>query len=195
MVARCAQRWRVLGRGAAAAAGVTSPRRGGRGRRDRHASMPFVEHSLRYAVLRDYPLRLWQQQQEYTDGLMREFNLLLIGENSGELHSAAPGQLVALADMFTSRFGTLIDAITQERQDAVDRGLDRVDSHIPLVEGGPALLEQLRAVQASADEFCRRGDLLLLPRPPELVKLADWTRGQILAQYDGAEPTPWPGPF
>ena len=149
----------------------------------------------RYAVLRDYPLRLWVQQQEYTDGLLREFNLLLIGEQSGELRSAAPGQLVALADMFTRRFGPLLDAITQERQEAVDRGLDRMDSRIPLVEGAPELMEQVRVVLDSVDEFCRRGDMLLLPRPDELVRLADWSRSEVAAQFSGAAPTPWPGPF
>ena len=149
----------------------------------------------RYAVLRDYPLRLWVQQQEYTDGLLREFNLLLIGEQSGELRSAAPGQLVDLADMFTRRFGPLLDAITQERQQAVDRGLDRMDSRIPLVEGAPELMEQVRVVLDSVDEFCRRGDMLLLPRPDELVRLADWSRSEVVAQFSGAEPTPWPGPF
>ena len=149
----------------------------------------------RYAVLRDYPLRLWVQQQEYTDGLLREFNLLLIGEQSGELRSAAPGQLVDLADMFTRRFGPLLDAITQQRQEAVDRGLDRMDSRIPLVEGAPELMEQVRVVLDSVDEFCRRGDMLLLPRPDELVRLADWSRSEVVAQFMGAEPTPWPGPF
>ena len=149
----------------------------------------------RIAVLRDYPLRLWLEQQEYTDGLLREFNLLLIGERSGEMHSAAPGRLIELADMFTTRFAQLLDAINAERQAALDRGLDRVDSHIPLVEGTPELLERVRVVLDSADEFCRGGELLLLPRPPQLVALADWTREQIVAQYNGAEPTPWPGPF
>jgi hypothetical protein len=149
----------------------------------------------RYALLRDYPLRLWVQQQEYTDGLLREFNLLLIGERSGDLHTAAPGQLVALADMLTRRFAPLLDAITQQRQEALDRGLDRVDSRIPLVEGTPELLEQVRVVHASADEFCKTGDLLLLPRPPELVRLSDWTRAELITQYHGGEPTPWPGPF
>ena len=146
-------------------------------------------------MLRDYPLRLWVQQQEYTDGLLREFNLLLIGEQSGELHSAAPGQLVALADMFTKRFGPLLDAITQERQAAVDRGLDRVDSRIPLVEGAAELMEQVRVVLERVDEFCQQGDMLLLPRSAELVRLADWSRGEVIAQYSGAAPTPWPGPF
>ncbi len=154
-----------------------------------------VHQSGRYAVLRDYPLRLWVQQQEYTDGLLREFNLLLIGERSGELRSAAPGQLVDLAGMFTSRFGHLLDAINQERQEAVDRGLDRIDSRLPLVEGTPELMEQVRVVLERVDEFCRTGDMLLLPRPDELVRLADWARAEIVGQFHGAEPTPWPGPF
>ncbi len=149
----------------------------------------------RYAVLRDYPLRLWVQQQEYSDGLLREFNLLLIGERSGELRTAAPGQLVALAEMLTERYAPLLDAISQERQDALDLGLDRVDSRIPLPEGTLEVLEQVRVVRERCDEFCRHGELLLLPRPPELVRLSDWSRSELIAQYHGGEPTPWPGPF
>ena len=149
----------------------------------------------RTAVLLDYPLRLWLEQQEHSDGLLREFKLLLIGERSGELHSKPPGQLVALADMFASRFGPLLDAITRERQEALDRGLDRVDSRIPLVDGAPQLLEQVRDVMAAVDDYCRDGELLLLPRSPQLLALSEWTHEQVVGQYHGAEPTPWPGPF
>lgn len=176
-------------------------------RRDPNASLPRpaqpacegarvdVEGAPRTAVLLDYPLRLWARQQEHTDGLLREFKLLLIGERSGELESQPPGQLVALANMFDSRFGPLLDAITRERQEALDAGRDRVDSRIPLVDGTPQLLAQVRAVMAAVDDYCRDGDMLLLPRSPELLALADWTHQQIVGQYDGAEPTPWPGPF
>jgi hypothetical protein len=147
------------------------------------------------AVLRDYPLRLWLEQQEHSDGLLREFKLLLIGERSGEMHTKPPGRLVALADMFDTRFGPLLDAITRERQEALERGLDRIDSVIPLVEGTPEILEQVREVMAAVDDYCRDGELLLLPRSPELMALYDWTHEQIVGQYAGAEPTPWPGPF
>ena len=44
------------------------------------------------AVLRDYPLLLWADQAQYSDALLREFSLLLIGERSGALRSAAPGR-------------------------------------------------------------------------------------------------------
>ena len=149
---------------------------------------------VRTAVLRDYPLRLWAEQQEHTDSLLREFQLLLVGEESGA-EDHAPRRLVELADMFTTRYGSLIDEINAERQDAVDRGEDRCDSRVPLPKGTPDLLDQLRTVMAAVDDYCRSGDLLVLPRPPRLLALADWTDRELRAQYEGAEPTPWPGPF
>ena len=158
--------------------------------------MPTEERPERVvAVLRDYPLRLWAEQSEYTDGLLREFNLLLIGEQSGELHGEAPGRLVELADMVTSRYGALLQQVTAERQEALDRGLDRMDSTIVLPEETPQLLAAIREVQLASDEFCRSASLLMLPRPPHLVALAEWSNAELLAQFHGAEPTPWPGPF
>ena len=145
------------------------------------------------AVLRDYPLRLWAEQQEHFDSLMREFQLLLAGEESGL--APAPRMLADLADMFTTRFGPLLNAINEERQAALDRGEDRIDSRIPLIEETPALLDQVRTVMAAVDEYCRTGDMLVLPRSPRLLALAEWAHDELVGQYRGAEPTPWPGPF
>ncbi len=148
------------------------------------------------AVLRDYPLRLWARQQEHYDSLLREFQLLLVGESSGESAHPAPRQLVELADMFTRRFGPLIEAISAERQAALDSGQDRIDSVIPLVQGIPELLAQVERVMAAVDEFCRSGDMLVLPRSEELLALSRWTTDELVKQYRGeGEPTPWPGPF
>ena len=149
----------------------------------------------RTAVLRDFPLRLWAEQNEYSASLLREFALLLIGERSGEMRAAAPGRLLELADTFSARFGPLLAAVNEERQAALDAGLDRLDSRLPLVPGTPGLLEDVRAVLEDVDAFCRGGELLMLPRSPELVALATWTRTELVAQYEGGEPTPWPGPF
>ena len=149
----------------------------------------------RDAVLRDYPLRIWARQQEYTEGLLREFTLLVIGERSGEMKSAAPGALVELADMFTTRFSSTLDALTTERQAALDAGLDRMDSRVPLPKSTPELLQQAVAVLDQADEFCAQAELLMLPRSAELRAFNDWSIGELIKQYEGADPTPWPGPF
>jgi hypothetical protein len=147
-----------------------------------------------HGVLRDYPLRLWAQQREHVDALLREFQLLLVGEQGGSTHPA-PRRLIDLADRFTSQFGPLIDALNAERQAALDRGQDRMDSTIPLLEGLPSMLDEIDQVMASVDEFCASGELLVLPRPPQLLALAAWTREELVGQYDGGEPTPWAGPF
>ncbi len=145
------------------------------------------------AVLRDYPLRLWAAQQEHTDDLLREFTLVLIGEQADRPH--APAQLVELAQMFSARFGPLLDQLNATRQQALDAGRDRMDSVVPLVTGTAELMEQVRGVLDAVDDYCRRGRLLSLERSREQIALFDWTHAELLAQLGGAEPTPWGGPF
>ena len=147
------------------------------------------------AVLLDYPLRLWARQQEHSENIMREFQLILLGQESDEVEGSAPAQLLELASMFTSRFGPLINNINEQREAALAAGRDRMDSQVPLVEGLPALLEQVRTVLAAVDEYCSSGDLLTLARPPEVVALFEWSLNELTVQYEGGEPTPWPGPF
>jgi len=148
-----------------------------------------------YAVLRDYPLRLWALQEQHTEELLREFNLLLLGLVSGQASHVVPAQLVALAAMFTNDFGTLLDELSQVRRAAYDGGADRMDSTVPLVPDTEALLEGARRVIVAVDEFCARGDLLALSRPPELRALSDWTFDELIRQHQGAAPNAWPGPF
>lgn len=150
---------------------------------------------MQLGVLRDYPLRLWQQQTEHIEDMLREFSLLLIGERSSEMLQKAPGQLIVLADMFHNRYGVLLRAINSERQEAVERGLDRMDSRVPLVTGTPQLLDEVHGILDAADEFCRQGELLLLPRSPMLLALSDWVRTELVTQYEGGPATPWPGPW
>ena len=145
------------------------------------------------ALLRDYPLRLWAQQQEHTDEVLREFKLLLGGQAAGT--TSAPAQLVALATLFDTHFGPLVDAITAARQRAYDAGEARMDLRMPLPRSTPELMARFREVWAAVDEYCRSGDLLTLGRPPELVRLMDWAADELSAQARGAAPTPWPGPF
>ncbi len=147
------------------------------------------------AVLRDYPLRVWAEQQEHTQELLREFSLLLIGQKSASPSAHVPAQLVELAQMFADRFGPLLDRLTAERQAAYDAGHDRIDSVVPLVTGTSQLMDRVKGVLDAVDDYCREGTLLALARTPQGVALFDWTHRELIAQLDGGEPTPWPGPF
>ncbi len=148
----------------------------------------------RTAVLRDYPLRLWALQDEYVDSLLRESSLLLVGERSGSLH-AVPPRLLDVVRELDGRFGGLLRTVDPAHQEALDAGLDRMDVVLALVDGMPELLEHVREVLEEVDGFCRSGDLLALPRTPELVAFGTWAGRELIAQYEGRAGEPWPGPF
>ena len=147
------------------------------------------------AVLRDYPLRLWEEQQQHSEEMIREFQLLLSGQETGQTVQTPPARLVELADFFVGRFGVLLDEISAARQEALQQGLDRMDSEVPLVDGTAELLERVREVMDDVDEYCRQGELLTLARSPQQLALQDWTTRELVGQLHGASPTPWPGPF
>ena len=145
------------------------------------------------AVLRDYPLRLWARQQQHTDEVLREFTLLVEGQELGE--ASAPVQLVQLAQMFTERFGTLLDELNAARQARLDAGDDRMDWRVPLPRTTPELMRQVQAVWSAVDAYCASGQLLVLARPADVVALQDWATEELVRQCGGAEPRPWTGPF
>ena len=147
------------------------------------------------AVLRDFPLRLWHKQREHTDEMLRVFTLLVLGEHQQAGAGSAPRQLVELAEAVIGRYGPLLDQVNAERQALHDSGLDRCDSRSPLPRETPQLVAQIDAAMRAADDFCRQGALLTLQRSDDLIAFWEWQCREVLAQYDGAEPTPWPGPF
>jgi hypothetical protein len=147
------------------------------------------------AVLRDFPLRVWARSRQHSDEVMREFTLMLEGERSGQTTLDVPKALVDLASMFTTQFGPLLDQLYAAREKALDEGRDRMDSEVALVEGTPALLDRVREVMDAVDDYCRTGDLLTLERDETERRLFDWTMAELVGQYEGREPTAWPGPF
>ena len=147
------------------------------------------------AVLRDFPLRVWSRSRQHSDEVMREFMLMLEGERSGQTSLDVPRALVDLASMFTTQFGPLLDQLYATREQALAEGRDRMDSEVALVPGTPELLTRVREVMEAVDEYCRTGDLLTLERDETQRQLFDWTLAELVAQYEGREPTAWPGPF
>jgi hypothetical protein len=156
------------------------------------ASRPDLE-IVGQAVLRDYPLRLWARQQQHTDEVLREFNLLIGGQELAD--SSAPVRLVQLAQMFSDSFGSMIDELTAARQAQYDAGADRMDWRVPLPRSTPTLMRQVQAVWTAVDDYCAAGQLLTLARPAEVIALQEWSSVELIRQAEGAQPTPWPGPF
>ena len=146
-------------------------------------------------VLLDYPLQLWAEQQEYFDGLLREFRLLLMSAEQNPGESSAPKELIELADMVTRDFGDSIVAINAERAAAHAAGRDRMDSSFPLLDALPALLDRIGRVLTASDRFCDEARMLITARPPHLVQWWEWLHEEMVRQCSGQPPRRWPGPF
>lgn len=155
----------------------------------------MVTEVVGHAVLRDFPLRVWARSRQHNDEVLREFTLMLDGERTGQASHHAPRALLELADMFTHSFGPVLDPMYAARDRALREGRDRMDSEVALVAGTPELLARVREVLDDVDDYCRNGDLLTLERSPESRRLFDWTAAELVTQYSGGDPSPWPGPF
>lgn len=161
-----------------------------RWRMQRRGESPAV---IGEAVLRHYPVRLWLRQRDHMAVLLTAFARARAAE--GLEPGSVPQQLLDLADMFSTVFGAMLDGVYEARRAAVDAGLDRMDSRVPLVKRTPDYLDHFQMVLRAVDECCERGQLEAPCRPPVVIALMDWTLSELTAQYYGAEPTPWAGPF
>jgi hypothetical protein len=89
----------------------------------------------------------------------------------------------------------MIDELTAARQAQYDAGADRMDWRVPLPRSTPTLMRQVQAVWTAVDDYCASGQLLTLARPAEVIALQEWSSVELIRQAEGAQPTPWPGPF
>jgi hypothetical protein len=144
------------------------------------------------AILLNYPLKLWFRQYEHTQDLMREFQLL---SSAGSNPHDVPRRLIEMADHFVSRYGRQIDEINRQRMQAYEAGLTTIESRVPLPAELPELMRPVLQLLEEVDAHCRSGELLTPPRSPKVAALQAWTTSECLAQFDGADPTPWDGPM
>lgn len=144
------------------------------------------------AVLAGFPLLVWRRQQEYTNDLLREFQLLTTSRTRES--TAVPAKLLAVADDFLTRYGSLSVRLTTEREAALERGEVTQDSVVPLPAETPQIVASLRALLVEVEEYCRNGNLLTLAAPADVVALREWTLDEMLRQYEGEPPQRWTGP-
>lgn len=139
------------------------------------------------------PLKVWQRSVDHHDELMRELSLLALAPTAAT--TDLPTRLVELVEVLGRQYGAASARPDAERDDALARGLDRLDLvyDVPpaAAEGASALTE----LMAECELYCRSGLLLTMPRPPDQAAFGQWYLGEFVAQLDGSDPTPWPGPW
>lgn len=161
----------------------------GRGPDEADATQELVE--IRLVGL---PLDLHRRSQEHTDELVREFTLMaerLAGQPEAEQHPLPP-RLVALVGQLTRLYGTFTEE-TEERLDrAESAGAVTIDLTLRLPPSAAQAALALDALLDEADVYCRQGEhLLTLATAAGPLRYRRWYLGEVAAQIEGAEPTPW----
>jgi len=161
----------------------------------RYTPLTAPEGELFTVRLLRMPIGLFLRARERHDELVRELTLMAMRENTPEQGPKLPPRLDELVEILGRRFGATTSRADPERDAAIARGDVTVDLtyHVPasLTTDIIALSELLD----DADEFCRTGQLLTLPREPAIARFGHWYNGEFLRQLQGLDPLPWDGPL
>ena len=136
-----------------------------------------------------FPLDVHRRATEAFEGLRREFQLIALRSPEAD---DVPDRLLRLVDALSVEYEGLSTEIDGIRDAATARG----DTEVELVYRVPPELAgaciALSEMVDEADEFCRRGQVLLsLASPPEAVAFRRWYLGELVAQLGGEPPLPW----
>lgn len=155
----------------------------------------------RDVVLLRLPLDLYARAAQWQADLMREFALIIIGEESGHAGAGSdvpiPARLLKVVGEMRDRYAALTASTTQEIEEAQRRGEASADVNysIPPDAIPPDAADELRQLAElldEVDEFCRSGNLLTLAAPSDVAAFRRWFLGEFARQLQGEEPTPWP---
>ena len=143
--------------------------------------------TLHTVLLLEFPLPLFLRAQEHQADLMREFAYVAEPHDSDDV----PDRLVLISAWLQERFGAFTAAPDAVRDAALARGDATVDLEFNVPHEAAAAAASLSKLLDEADNYCRRGDLLTLATPPDLVAFRHWYLGEFPAQISGGSATPW----
>jgi hypothetical protein len=147
---------------------------------------------LRRVRLIRMPVPVWLETQQHMDELLREFTMLSAGLADGSSEHHTPRRLLTLVGALREQYGSGSEERNAAIFAAAEAGATELDLDLDLPVGAVGAAKQLGDMLDEVDEYCRQGQhLLTLAAPPELVRFRRWYLGEISAQLQGGEPTPW----
>lgn len=148
-------------------------------------------HDLVHVVLIDVPVKLMHYYRVRFRDLRREMTLIALSDGDG---GTAAHRLHATAQVL-ERFRHVGDASNQRIDKAVADGKDRATLDYDLPRVMVAAIDEMGQALRAADDFCRERRMLTLAAGPQEKAVRSWYIGQIIAQANGAQATPWTGDF
>lgn len=128
-------------------------------------------------TLLDLPPPLYDAVQQHNDALLRELALSMVADR------------VSLAEFEQAAVRAAHAHLAQLNIDMAPDGRATVAGSVPAQLREDVV--RLMVALDDADALAERGQLLIPSALPELRALRRWIFGQVLAQLDGEQPTPW----
>lgn len=144
---------------------------------------------LHEVALIDLPVGRYLQMQQQHDAMMRELTLVALSDASD---SGIPSRLVTLAREVYQGQGEAGGPFREGVAAAAARGDDITTLKLRIPYSTLRWMEDFMLLFDESDEYCRRGELLTPPSPPEVVSFRHWLVGELIRQIrDGAPATPF----
>jgi len=138
------------------------------------------------------PVDVQVEAQQQNDELTRE--LVLVAEQlRQEGDSAAlPVRFVELVSALSVRYSMFTAEQEQQLRTAIESGAERLDMTYRVPRSAATAAAHLGDILDEADDYCRRGKLLLtLATPPKLVTYRRWFLDQFVSQAAGGPAVAW----
>lgn len=143
------------------------------------------QRGVRMVRLENVPVGSLVAIDRHVDDLLHEFRIIGSGMASGVLDADVPRRLASLIEEFCERFASERLTSRQLLDEAAARGDETVTIELPLPADAAPALQQYGDLLDQADEYCRKGALLTLAPPPELVELRRRLFDEVVRQLGG----------
>jgi len=143
------------------------------------------EHdSIAVVRLEDVPVREFLESQDHQHDLVRDFQLVQIGDRYDLVSTFVPHELAGLVSTILARYRDVRSVTRAQAVAALRQGRVTVTLEVPVYPGmADALREWLQLLEA-ADRLCDDGGLLVLASRPEVRELRRWYVSAITAAME-----------
>jgi hypothetical protein len=135
--------------------------------------------------LDDVPVRAFLESQDHQEDLVRELQLIRIGEREHGM-AEPPQELARLVSAILQRYSDVRTSTRAQAAAALKRGETACTLDVPVRAGmADALREWLRLLEA-ADAICEQGDAMLLTASrPDVRELRRWYVRELTQRLEG----------
>ena len=146
-------------------------------------------------VLQGYPVALGVSLSEHVEEWMREFALMALARDSGDVGHEVPRRLQDMVRALSTHYAVELSEPDRARSAAAARGQATVDLVYPARPEAAAAAAAGRDLLVEVDRYCAAEELLTLQRTREQVALSEWVTEEFVRQVAGEPPRPWDGPL